>query len=236
MPEAIVFLPDMMSDATLFRHQMTALSAHHAVMAAPVSNGERIEEIASGLLDQLPMRFALVGLGLGASVALELMRRAPDRISRVCLISASPLAETPVEAADREPLIIAARAGRLDEAMQAVLRPEHLALSPARREILSEVYAKAQTLGPELFIRQMRALQRRRDHQSTLRRCAVPMLVLCGEVDGQVPVKRHAFMAELVPHAEFATIPGAGHLPPLEAPEIMTEALKAWLKLPLVLR
>ena len=61
------------------RPQLTALSPDHAVMTAPVSGGERIEEIASGLLDVLPQRFALAGLSMGGIVAMEILRRAADR-------------------------------------------------------------------------------------------------------------------------------------------------------------
>jgi pimeloyl-ACP methyl ester carboxylesterase len=90
--------------------------------------------------------------------------------------------------------------------------------------------------GPEVFERQARALQRRRDQQSTLRKCKVPALVLCGEHDGLTPVKRHTFMAELIPYAKLQIIEGAGHLPTLEQPDATTEALRQWMTQPFVLR
>ena len=94
----------------------------------------------------------------------------------------------------------------------------------------------AENVGTEAVIRQARALQRRRDQQATLRKCKVPALVLCGELDGLVPVKRNSFLAELIPYAELNVIEGVGHLPTLEAPEETTRALFSWLKQPLVLR
>jgi pimeloyl-ACP methyl ester carboxylesterase len=60
--------------------------------------------------------------------------------------------------------------------------------------------------------------------------------VLCGEHDGLTPVKRHSFMAELIPYAELEVIPGAGHFPTLEQPELTTQALRKWMEQPLVLR
>lgn len=85
-------------------------------------------------------------------------------------------------------------------------------------------------------MRQSRALQRRRDQQKTLRGCKVPALVLCGVHDALCPVKRHTFMAELIPYAELRVIEGAGHLPTLEQPEATTAALRHWLAQPLVLQ
>ena len=91
-------------------------------------------------------------------------------------------------------------------------------------------------LGPEVFVRQSRALQKRADLQGALRRMAVPTLVACGEHDALCPVRRHEFMAELIPHAELRVIADAGHLPVLEQPEVTNEILRTWLSAPLLLR
>jgi len=79
-------------------------------------------------------------------------------------------------------------------------------------------------------------LQRRRDYQSVLRRCKVPALVLCGVHDGLTPVKRHSFMADLIPYAQLQVIEQAGHLPTLEAADATTAALQEWLSQPFVLQ
>jgi pimeloyl-ACP methyl ester carboxylesterase len=184
----------------------------------------------------LPHRFALAGLSMGGIVAMEILRRAPDRVSRIALMDTSPLAETPKTAADYEPAVIKLRAGRIDEAVPALLRPEALAPGPGRAAAMAELAAMAESLGPEAIIRQIRALQRRQDYQAVLRRCAVPALVLCGAEDRLTPVKRHAFLAELIPDARLSVIEGAGHLPTLEQPEAVIDALRPWLAQPLALR
>lgn len=236
MTEPLVLLPGMMCDARLYWPQITDLSRDHAVMVAPITEGERIEEIASALLDALPVKFALAGLSMGGIVAMELLRRAPERITRIALMDTNPLAETPQSAAAYEPMIIGARSGRLDEVMRGFMRPDYLAPGPGRMAVLAQVFAMAQDLGPEVMIRQVRALQRRRDQQPTLRRCKVPALVLCGAQDTLTPLKRHAFMAELIPYARLEVIEDAGHLPTLEAPEAVTRALRAWMAQPFVLQ
>ena len=236
MTEPLVLLPGMMCDARVFAPQINALSRDRAVMIAPIDNGERMEEIASNLLDQLPHRFALAGLGMGAMVAMEILSRAADRVSRICLIDTTPLAETPPEAAAREPMIVGARAGRLDEVLREAMRPEYLAPGPGRAVVVNRMLDMGRDLGPDVFIRQSRALQRRRDQQATLRRCKVPALVMCGKLDRLVPLKRHEFMAGLIHFADLAVIENAGHIPTLEQPEATTDALRAWLGQPLVLR
>lgn len=236
MAEPLVLLPGMMCDARLFGPQIAELSADTAVMVAPITQGERIEEIASGLLDLLPKRFALAGLAMGGIVAMELLRRAPDRITRIALMDTNPLAETPANAANREPQIVKVRSGRLLEVIQDEVRPAYLAPGPQRAEILELVMDMAEVLGPEVFIRQSRALQRRRDQQAVLRKCRAPALVLCGAHDHLCPVKRHTFMAELIPYAELVVLEHSGHLPTLEQPAETTAALRKWMRQPLVLQ
>ncbi|MEL7164110.1 MAG: alpha/beta fold hydrolase [Pseudomonadota bacterium] len=236
MAEPLVLLPGLMCDARLFGPQIAEMSADTAVTVAPITRGERIEEIASGLLDELPARFALAGLSMGGIVAMELLRRAPDRITRLALMDTNPQAETPQVAAMREPQIVKVRAGRLDDVMRDEMKPKYLAPGPYRDQILDLVLDMARSLGPDVFIRQSRALQRRRDQQATLRKCKVPTLILCGAHDALCPVKRHTFMAELIEGAELRIIESAGHLPTLEAPDETTTALRAWMAQPLMLR
>jgi pimeloyl-ACP methyl ester carboxylesterase len=226
----------MMCDARLFGPQIAAFSADTAVMVAPITQGERVEEIASGLLDLLPRRFALAGLSMGGIVAMEILRRAAERVTRIALMDTNPLAETPQVAAAREPQIVKARSGRMLDVMREEMTPNYLAPGPHQEPVLDLVMDMADALGPEVFVRQSRALQRRRDQQSTLRKIKMPTLVLCGAHDALCPVKRHEFMAELIPYADLCVIEDAGHLPTLEQPEVTTEALRRWMAKPFVLR
>ncbi|WP_306113650.1 MULTISPECIES: alpha/beta fold hydrolase [unclassified Roseovarius] len=236
MHNPVVFLPGMMCDLRLFAWQLLEFGRDRAVTVAPITMGERIEEIASNILDRVPPKFALAGVSMGGIVAMEMLRRAPDRITRIALISTNSLAETPQSAAEYEPSIIKLRSGQLEEAVKALMPAEHIAAGAGRAAVLAELNEMAKDLGPEGIIKQLRALQRRRDYQSVLRKCKVPALVMCGDQDGLTPVKRHRLMAELIPYAELKVIEGAGHLPTLEQASKTNEALHGWLKQPFVLQ
>ncbi|MDQ2089233.1 alpha/beta fold hydrolase [Marimonas arenosa] len=236
MSEALVLVPGMMCDARLYGPQIEALSREMNVMVACATRGERIEEIASDILMGLPQKFALAGLSMGGIIAMEILRRAPERVTRLCLMDTNPLAETPQSAAAYEPMIVGVKAGKLDEVMRGFLKPDYLAPGAKRMEVLAQMLEMAQALGPQVFLRQVRALQRRRDQQSTLRKCKVPALVLCGAHDGLTPPKRHTFMAELIPYARLEILEEAGHVPTLEAPEIVTGLLREWMTQPFVLK
>jgi pimeloyl-ACP methyl ester carboxylesterase len=114
--------------------------------------------------------------------------------------------------------------------------PRHVGGGPLRAHAIGEMQEMAMSLGADTYVRQERAMQRRRDQQSTLRRITQPTLILAGEDDQIVPLKRQEFLAELIPYAKFGVLRGIGHTVMLEDPEGTTEALYTWMRQPLVLR
>lgn len=236
MREPLVFVPGLMCDARLFLPQLVALGERWACQVILPTQGDTIEEMSQNVLDQAPARFALIGLGLGGAVALDVLRRAAERVSRVVLISTPPLSETPQMAVRRDERIVAARAGRLVGAMAEEVPPEALADTEWRGEVLALQRDMALGLGEGVYLRQSRALQRRPDQQKTMRRVKVPALIMGGEADTLLPVKRQEFTAGLMPWGKLCIIPGAGHLPPLEQPDLVSEAIEAFLNGPVLLR
>jgi len=152
------------------------------------------------------------------------------------LLSTSPQADTPEAAAAREPHIIAARAGRWNDVLQHEINSTWMAPSSDKVELVRQLTEMGRDLGPEVYVKQARALQRRKDQQGMLRQIQQPTAVICGRHDGQYQLKRHEFLAELIPYAQLEIIEGAGYLPTIEAPEATTDALQRWMKQPLMLR
>lgn len=236
MTEPLVLLPGMMCDDRVFAPVIRAFGSERAIMVAPITQGDRIETIAAALLEQLPKKFALAGHSMGGIVAMELLKRIPRRITRLCLMNTNPLPESPAFAATREPLIVGAQAGRLEEVMRDMIPPDFLAPGPNRVEIGNLLADMARDLGPDVFVAQSRALQRRPDQQGTLRKCKVPTRIICGDGDVLTPPRRHEFMAELIQDATLSIIEDCGHVPMLEQPEQTVQSLRGWLGQPLILR
>ena len=234
--EPLLLVPGMMGDARHFSPQIAAFSSQRPVHIAPITGAETVEDAADQVLAHAPPRFALAGLALGGIVAMEIMRRDPERATRLALIATNPLSETPGIAATREPRMARARAGKIEEVIREEFQPDYFAPGPGRVAALNTLLEMARTVGPEVFIRQSRMLQRRPDQQRTLRGVRVPTLVLGGRHDTLCPVRRHELMAELIPGATLEIIEEAGHLPTLEAPDATTAALSRWLTGTLLLK
>jgi pimeloyl-ACP methyl ester carboxylesterase len=137
--------------------------------------------------------------------------------------------------AAREDRLVMVRAGRLRDAMRAEITPDTLAPGPFVWPVLATVMEMAQSLGPQVFVRQTRALQRRGDRTRVLRSLSVPTLVLGGEHDPIVRPERIEALDGITPQVRARIIDTAGHLPTLEAPEAVTAALADWLGWPLLL-
>ena len=234
--EALLLIPPILCDARVFEPQITALSQDGTVQLAYTKGGERIEEIASQILDNAPQRFALAGMGMGGTIALEIFRRAPERVLRIALLATNVQSDSPDVAAMREPLIIAARAGRLNDVVESELMPAHLEPTAHRLAITHILQDMAADFGMSAYVKQVRAMQRRKDQQDILRKIKVPALVLCGENDVVNTLRRHEFVAQMIPYAKLEVISEAAHLPTLEQGAAVTQALRTWMTAPLLLR
>ena len=80
-----------------------------------IRRDDSIPAIAARLLRETPERFALAGLSMGGYVAMEVMRQAPERVSRLALLDTSARPDTVEAGQDRERLIALAEAGRFED-------------------------------------------------------------------------------------------------------------------------
>jgi pimeloyl-ACP methyl ester carboxylesterase len=226
----LVLIPGMMCDARLWSPQIAALSGRRVLHLAPIADHDSMEALAAHILANAPLRFAVAGLSMGGIVAMEMLRQAPARISRLALLDTNPRAEIEEIRTGREPQIAKALDGRLDSVMRDEMKPNYLADGPNRKTILDLCMDMALALGAEVFARQSRALATRPDSQAALGAYRGPTLILMGEDDRLCPRDRHELMHALIPGSRLAIIPGAGHLPTLEQPELTNAELARWLE------
>ena len=231
MNEPLVLLPGMMCDGRLFLPQIASMPFDRAVMVMPMIGANTMSSLAESILANAPPRFALAGLSMGGIVAMEIIRQAPKRITKLALLDTNPLPDPPEKAQMRMTQVQKALDGRLHEVMRDELKPNYLTNGPNRDRILDLCMKMAEDLGPKVFADQSHAVQHRPDQRETLKNVRVPTLVLCGEDDRLCPPARHQLMHDLIPGSRLGIIPGAGHLPTLEQPEITNRNFERWLKL-----
>ncbi|MEO0635905.1 MAG: alpha/beta fold hydrolase [Pseudomonadota bacterium] len=232
-PDPLILLPGLMCDTRLFRPQFDAFNAKLRFKVSPISQDASVAGLAMRVLANAPPTFSLLGLSMGGIVAMEIIKRAPRRVSRLALLDTNHRAEKPKIAENRIRQINMAYAGQLEDVMRDEMKPNYLADGPRREKVLDLCMSMAKFHGPRVFERQSKALMNRPDQTDTLKQISVPTLVLCGREDALCPVHRHEEMAALIPDADLQIIEDAGHLPVLEKPEETNAAIARWLDVPI---
>lgn len=227
--EPLVLIPGLNCTAELFAPQWRGLGVERQVMVAEHRVGTSLGEIAERMLARAPSRFALCGLSMGGYLAFEVMRRAPERVTRLALLNTSARPSTPETNLVRLEMIKLAEGGHFERAMGQMWQR---LVAPARREdvaLRDIVRRMAAETGPEAFVRQQTAIMGRPDSRIGLGAIKVPTLVLVGSEDLVTPVAEAEIIASGVAGAKLIVLPGTGHLSTLEAPDSVTGALQDWL-------
>ena len=230
MKDPLVFVPGLSCNAALYAPQWSALADGRLILVADHTRDDSLGTIAERLLAAAPPRFALCGLSMGGYIAFEVLRRAPERVTRLALLDTSGKPATPETNEPRAQMIALAEKGAYDNVTtllwQRLVAPARLTDEPLR--LL--VRGMADAVGAEGFIRQQKAIMHRTDSRPVLAGLGKPTLVLVGEEDVITPVSEAQEMAALAgAAAELEIVPGCGHLATLEAPEPVTAALMRWL-------
>lgn len=224
-----VFLPGLLCDASLWRTQIDALAGTVAPMVADLTLDDSIAAMARRVLASAPNRFALVALSMGGYVALEIMRQAPERVTRLALIDTSARADTPERAAVRRAGMSSLERGKFVGITRALLdtlvHPEQT-VGP----VADTLRAMAGRVGGAAFLRQQRAILDRIDSRPDLPEIRVPTLVAVGDSDQVTPPDHAEEMAALIPNAQLHVFKRCGHLPALELPDETSALLASWLR------
>lgn len=226
--EAVVFIPGLACTGALFGLQISTFK-ERPIIIAETCDQDTIEAMATRLLAHAPERFALVGLSMGGYVALEVIRQAPDRISRLALMNTNARNDAPPQTQLRHALMEITRKGGYHKiaAMQysQIVHPAHHD-DTALKNI---VFDMATDIGPDNYLRQQNAIINRRDQRPNLPAIKCPCIIVAGEQDNLIPHDRCVEMHKAISQSKLHVIPDCGHLSTLEHPVHTSELLQDWL-------
>lgn len=232
---ALVLVPGLMCDASVWRAPMAALDPRLPVQVADHGRLDSLPAMARALLRRAPSRFALAGHSMGGRVALEVMRIAPERVTHLALLDTGCRALPEGEAGVREREV---REGFLrlarEQGVQSMAR--HWVRGMVHRDrlrdaaLVEEIVAMFARKPVEVFAAQVRALLDRPDATALLGAIRVPTLVLTGEQDTNSPPAVNREMADAIPDATLCVLERCGHMSMQEQPEAVVAALAQWLQ------
>ena len=224
----LVLLPGLLCDARLWRDMVLPMRHTVAPMVADLTLDDTIPAMAARTLAAAPSRFALAGLSMGGYVALEIMRQAPDRVTHLALLDTSARADTDERRETRRKGIDNVKLGKFIGVSRGLL-PSLVAPHNLDTPLSEEVQAMAERVGQDAYIRQQMAIMGRVDSRTLLSTISVPTMVGVGEEDILIPPEMSQEMADTIPHAELVHFAQSGHLPTMENPADVAEAMKTLL-------
>ncbi|MDP9066179.1 MAG: alpha/beta hydrolase [Pseudomonadota bacterium] len=189
-----------------------------------------IGAMAAAFLAIAPAEFAVAGHSMGGRVALETWKRDPRRIAGIALLNSGVNPPRDAEIHTRGRMVRLARERGM-RALAAEWIPPLIGSSPERTaQLMPILTSMVERSTVESFAKQTAALLHRPDARPVLASIDVPTVLIGGTNDTWPSLAQHADIQRSVPHAPLVEIAGAGHMTPIERPDAVARALRAWLR------
>ena len=231
---ALLLLSGLTCDRAVWTEQIDVLSASTDCIVPVYGELDSIASMAQRVLREAPAHFALAGHSMGGRVAFEILRAAPQRVTRLALLdtgyeqrAAGEAGEA--EARQRQRLVDIAFADGMRamgrEWVRGMVHPERL----RDAGLIEAILAMIERQTPTAFAAQIRALLNRPDASDVLPTIACPTLLVCGRQDAWSPLVRHETLAGLIPGSRLEIIEDCGHMSTMEQPACVSTVLQRWL-------
>ena len=230
----LMLIPGLMCDHAVWEPLLPWLAKDRECRMVDHGQADSLVQMAKQLLQDAPPHMVLAGHSMGARVALEVLRLAPERVKGVALLDTGYLPKPAGEAGEEEArkrfhlLKIAQERGvraMANEWVQGMVHPDRLSDAP----LIESILAMFERKDAHIFACQINALLNRLDGSDVLRAIKVPTLLMCGKQDAWSTPAQHQAMNALATHATFDVIEDAGHMAPMERPEPVALSLQRWL-------
>ncbi|MDJ0363795.1 alpha/beta hydrolase [Hymenobacter sp. H14-R3] len=176
--------------------------------------------VAQYVEDNKLVDYQIIGHSMSGKIALALAARQPAGLRGLLLLSPSPPTPEPISDADRAASLAAY--GQRAEAESTFTKITSIPLSDEQRaQVIADNLRTTQAAWDAWLLRGSRE-----DISALMPRIAVPCRLLVGENDRAIPLaaQRQQTLPLLPAGSALVAVPGAGHLLPLEAPEVIFSA------------
>lgn len=188
--------------------------------------GYRLADMADdvrGTIDALGLeRYVLVGHSMGGKLAQYLAADRPAGLLGLVLVAPSPPLPLPLDAAQR-----AVIAHAYDDAASIAATLDHVLTAGPLPQALRSQVVEDSLRGAAAAKRAWPHGAMAEDITDRARGIDVPVTVVSGELDRvDPPAALLTHLLPFIPHAVLETVPGRGHLLPLEAPQAVAHAIR----------
>lgn len=222
-------VPGMLCTAEIFTIMDPYLQLGATTVDVPLQ-GNTLEEAAEHLLGVARSQdgpVGVIGLSLGAIVAMAAAVKDPAVFDAAVLISTNPRAPRPDQLRAWEAMARRNSASAFPDIAKE-LAPALFAPTRATGTLLNAGTAMAERLGQHALTAQLGIQRSRRDLRPELPRVGARTLVLAGSDDQLCAPDMHQDITSVMPDAELHVMTGAGHLMTFEDPASTAHTINLW--------
>lgn len=225
----LVLLSGLLCDSFMWEAVTEQLSDIADIYTFSFAGFNSLAEMADKVLSDSPEHFALVGHSMGGRVALEVFRKAPERVTRLALLNTGAHPRSEAEVPNRQRLLDMS----VNQGMEAVaddwLPPMMSPQGLKNPQLINELRAMILRHTADDFNGEIQALLNRPNAEEVLPSINVPTLLLSGSADAWSPISQHREMQQQIPGSQLVGLEGVGHMSTVEAPDQVADALRGWL-------
>ena len=235
----VVLLHGYLESIEVWDDFIPLLKAHFRVVApdlpghgisevrGPVHTMEFMADTVAAALTTLGIdKFLLVGHSMGGYVALELLRKYPERLTGLVLLHSTPNPDGEAKKEARLREIELVEQGKKDLMARMNVEKRFAADNLQKFADTIDELAMQVTLTEEDGVTAaLRGMMERRDNNATMRNSPVPQLVILGRRDEHISAEVAEALVAAQPQAQVVWLDNSGHMGFIEEPERCAEAI-----------
>lgn len=226
--KTLLLIPGLLCDGFVWESVIKTLADEFDVVVADLSTRDSLADMASDALGACRGDLYVAGHSMGARVAMEMARLAPDRLKRLALLDTGMHPLKPGEPEKRQEIVDFAH----DKGMRALAKRWLPGMVHPERTtdltLMSNLTAMVLRADADLHERQIHALVTRPDASATIHDIKCPTLLVVGRQDQWSPVSQHEDMLKLLPDGKLEVVENAGHFSLVEQPDAVASLIADW--------
>ena len=241
--KAVVFVHGFPFDHIMWQRQVEELCKENLCVTydirglgeSNVGDGQFMLEMfvddLENIIDELKLnRPVLCGLSMGGYISLRAVERMQEKFSALILCDTKASADDNVGKLKRAAAIKQINSGEFNPFIESFVlncfSEKFVRENNAEYRKVVERSKMKNQLGVKGCLLTMAS---RTDTTESLSKIKLPTLIICGSEDKLTPPDQMKKMAEQIPDAEFLLVNNAGHMTPIENPQVVNEAIKNFL-------
>ncbi|SDM00428.1 Pimeloyl-ACP methyl ester carboxylesterase [Daejeonella rubra] len=239
----IIFLHGYPFDKTMWQAQLDFLKPYYRLIPCDIRGFGKSKDEDSLLsidlfgedliafLDKLNIDKAIIcGLSMGGYIALNVLKRFPDRFSALILCDTQCIADTAEVKAKRYKIIDEIAVDGVTNFNEGFIKSVfHKDSLSYKKDLVEKLRSVVFSNSQHIITMGLTALAERSETCSALNEITIPTLIICGNEDKVTPLAQSEFLNTTIKGSVLHVIDDAGHVSNLEQPDEFNKHLLAFL-------